>query len=148
MKIILLKDIPKIGKKNEVKDVADGYALNFVLPRKLGVKATESEVKKLMALQAQSDTEKKIQEDLLKKSLEEVSAITVTITEKVNEKGHLFVGIHADRVAKEIEKVSGICLDSHYIELEKPLKEVGEYIIPVSAMGKKGKVKVVVEAGK
>ena len=87
MKIILLKDIPKIGQKNDIKEVADGYALNFILPRGLGVKATEAEIKKM----------------------------------------------------------TGIVLDPEFIDLEKPIKEIGNYVVEISAQGKKGKVKVVIE---
>jgi large subunit ribosomal protein L9 len=145
MKIILKKDIPKIGKRNEVKDVADGYALNFVIPKGLGVKATPEAIKNLEMKKNADATEKKIQENLLKKSLEEVSSITVTIKSKVNEKGNLFEGINKEKLLKEIEKATGILLEQDYIELAKPIKEVGEFIIPVSAHGNKGKVKVVVE---
>jgi large subunit ribosomal protein L9 len=146
MKIILLKDIPKIGRKGDVKDVADGYALNFVLPQKLGVKATAGGIKKVEASKSAIESERKMQENLLSKSLENLSTITVTITEKANEKGHLFEGIRAERLAQEIQKQSGIVLDAGFIELEKPLKEVGNFIVAISAHGKKGKVKVVIEA--
>lgn len=148
MKIILLKDIPKIGRKGEVKDVADGYAINFVLPRKLGIKATPEGIKQVEANKSAIEEERKVQENLLAKSVENLSAITVTITEKANELGHLFVGIHADRLAKEIEKQTGIALDPGFIEIEKPIKEVGNFVVTVSAHNKKGKVKVVVEAEK
>src|SRR5690349_2144781 len=123
MKIILLKDVPKIGRKNDVKDVADGYALNFIIPRGLGMKATPADLKRLETTQSVKDTEKRLQEDLLKKSLDDLSAITITIKEKANDKGHLFEGIHKERLAKEIEKISHITIDPNYIELNKPLKE-------------------------
>ncbi len=145
MKVILLKDIPKIGHKNEIKDVSDGYVLNFIIPRRLGVKATEAEIKKLETLKSAGETEKKIQHELLSKSLENLSAITVSIKEKANEKGHLFEGIHKERLAEEIEKISGIVLDPEFIDLPKPIKEIGDYIVPISAQGRKGKVKVVIE---
>ncbi len=146
MKIILIKDIPKIGRKGDVKDIADGYALNFVLPKKFGIRATDAEIKKLENMKSAIESERKLQEDLLSKSLGNLAEITVTLTEKANEKGHLFEGIKAERLAQEIQKQSGIALNAGFIELEKPIKEIGDYIIPVSAHGKKGKVKVVVEA--
>ncbi len=145
MKIILLKDIPKIGRKNEVKEIADGYALNFVLPRGLGIKATPGEIAKLDKVKATEDAEKQIQDNLLKKSLEQVSAMTITIQEKTNEKGHLFEGIGRDRLVKEIEKALDIKFEPSFIELAKPLKEVGQFIVDINAHGKKGKVKVVIE---
>jgi len=148
MKVILLKDIPRIGKKNDIKEVSDGYALNFVIQRGLGVKATDAGIKKVQALTGAVMMEKKVQEELLKKSLENLSTITVTISEKTNDKGHLFAGIDEKRLAQEIEKQSGMKCDPEFIKLEKPIKEVGNFIVEVSAQGKKGKVKVVVERKK
>ena len=145
MKVILLKDIPRVGRKNEIKNISDGYALNFIIPRGLGIKATEVGIKKLEQIKSATNEEKKMQHELLTKSLENLSTITVTIQEKANEKGHLFEGIHKERLAKEIEKMTGIVLDPEFIDLPKPIKEVGEYIITISAEGKMGKVKVVVE---
>lgn len=129
-----------------MKEISDGYALNFVIPRGLGVRATESEIKKIQSQKSASDAEKKVQEELLAKSLDDLSAITVTIKEKANDKGHLFEGIHKERVVDEIKKTAGIALDPEYIELPKPLKEVGQFLVQIAAHGKKGKVKVVVEA--
>ncbi len=146
MKIILTKDIPKIGKKNEIKEVADGYALNFVIPRGLGVKATEAGIQKVQSMKGAMETEKKMQDELLTKSLSDLSAITVTISEKTNEKGHLFAGIDTTRLAKEIEATTGMAFDPDTIEIEKPIKQTGNFIVTVSVKGKKGKVKVVVEA--
>ena len=144
MKIILLKDIPKIGRRGDVKDVADGYAMNFVIPRGFGARATEAEIKKLEGAKSMAEVDKRIQENLLNKSLEEISAITMTIQEKANEKGHLFEGIGKERLVKEIEKSFGIRLEPEFIKLEKPIKELGQFIVPIETRDKKGKVKVII----
>ena len=146
MKIILLKDIPKIGKKNDIKDIADGYALNFVIPRGLGIKATPEGIRKIELMKKAMSTEEKMRGELLEKSLENLSTISITIQEKTNEKGHLFAGIDATRLSKEIEKATGMTFDPDSIDIEKPIKEVGSFIITVSAQGKKGKVKIIIES--
>ena len=145
MKVILLKDVPKIGRKNDIKDVSDGHALNFLIPRGFAVKATPLEVKKLEAQKAMHDAERQVQEELLAKSIEGLSTITVTIAEKANDKGHLFEGIHKERLAEEIKKSSRIEIKPEFIDLDKPIKEIGEFLVPIEAHGKKGKVRVIIE---
>lgn len=137
MKVILLKDVPKIGRKYDVKNVADGYAVNMLLPRGLAKVATTEAVRQIELLKAQDLTEKKIQEELLLKSLALVKDIRVVITEKANEKGHLFAGVTKERLATEVEKVSRIKLDPETIKIGKPIKEVGEHKVPIEIQGKK-----------
>ncbi|MES3004641.1 MAG: 50S ribosomal protein L9 [Patescibacteria group bacterium] len=137
MKVILLKDVPKIGRKYDVKNVADGYAVNLLLPRGLAKVATAEAVKQLEVLKAQDLTEKKIQEELLIKSMALVKDVKVVVTEKANDKGHLFAGITKERLAAEVEKVSRIKLDPESIKIAKPIKEVGEHVIAVEIQGKK-----------
>ncbi len=137
MKVILLKDVPKVGRKYDIKNVADGYAINMLLPRGLAKIATAEAVKQIEILKAQDLTEKKIQEELLVKSLALVKDIKVVIVEKANEKGHLFAGVTRDRLANEIEKISRIKLDPESIKIAKPIKEVGEHTISVEIQGKK-----------
>jgi len=137
MKIIFLKDVPKVGRKFEVKNVSDGYALNLLLPRGLAQIATPEAIKKLELLQSQDLTEKKIQGELLVKSLEIIKTLSLTITEKANEKGHLFAGITKERLAQEIEKASRIKLLPESIIIIKPIKEVGVHTISVEIQGRK-----------
>lgn len=137
MKVILLKDVPKIGRKYDVKNVADGYAVNMLLPRGLAKVATTEAVRQIELLKAQDLTEKKIQEELLLKSLALVKDIRVVITEKANEKGHLFAGVTKERLSTEVEKASRIKLDPESIKINKPIKEVGKHVIIVEIQGKK-----------
>lgn len=143
MKIILLKDVPKIGRKNEVKEVADGYATNFILPRKLGILATTANIVKVQNLKAEVEGEKKVLEDLISKNIDTLGESLISIKAKANEKGHLFAGISKEDLAKEIEKVTRISIDPEWIQIEKPIREVGKHVLNITtSTGKKGKIKV------
>ncbi len=146
MKVILLKDVRKVGKKFEVKDVADGYALNFLIPNKLVEVSTATSNKKLEALKVRDEAEKKINEDLLMKNLKSLEGITLELTEKANDKGHLFKGVHKDEIVAGLKAKGHIDITPEYIILEKPLKEVGEYDIEAQVQDKSVKFKVVIAA--
>jgi len=136
MKIILLKDVQKVGKKYDVKDVADGFALNSLIPRGLAKPATKDSIAKVEQLKANDLTSKKIQEDLLLKNLEVIRNLKIEIKEKANDKGHLFAGVTKERVFDELTKATRLTLNIDSIKLDKPLKETGEHKIAVTAMGK------------
>ena len=144
MKVILLKDIPKLGQHLDVKDVSDGYALNMLIPRGLVEAATERSLKRVEQMKKEKDAERKIQEDLLEKNLKEVGALQITLTEKANEKGHLFAQIHKEEISRAIKTQSRLDILPEFIMLEKPIKEVGNHEIEVRVGEKKAKFKVVV----
>ena len=148
MKIILLKDIVKVGKRYEVKDIADGYAVNLLIPRRLAIAATPDALRRVEVDKAKENTEKKIHLDLLIKNLNDLDGITLTVVGKANEKGHLFAGLHREDIAKELEKQTHLQINPSSINLEYPIKELGEHIIEVSEAGKIAKFKVLIEAGK
>lgn len=146
MKVILLKDIPKVGKKYDIKNVAEGYALNLLIPKGLAQIATPQAEKNLLRDKALATTEKKVQGELLLKNLEVIKTLVLNIKEKANDKGHLFAGITKERLVKEILKTSRLNLDAESLVLEKPIKEVGEHEVVVEVLGKSAKFKVSVEA--
>ncbi len=144
MKIILLKDIAKVGRKFDIKDVADGYAANMLLPRGLAMVATPASIQKVQLEKDKHDTEKKIQGDLLLKNLETIKTLTIQLAGKANEKGHLFAGITKEMILAEVAKTARLQLDPESVTLEKPIKEVGEHKITVHAAGKKADFTVTV----
>ena len=146
MKIILLKDIPKLGRKYDVKEVSDGYALNMLIPRGLAEVATKHTMKKVEILKAQVATENKIQGELLVRSLETIKDLTINLKEKANKKGHLFAGVTKEMLVSEIFKLSRLNLDIESIKLDKPIKTVGEHKVTVETMDKKVEFAVNIEA--
>ncbi|HBD24877.1 MAG: 50S ribosomal protein L9 [Candidatus Zambryskibacteria bacterium RIFOXYD1_FULL_40_13] len=146
MKIILLKDIPKVGKKYDIKNVADGYALNLLIPKGLAQIATSQSEKNIELMKSKDMVERKIQVELLLKNLEVIKTLVINLKEKANEKGHLFAGITKERLVEEIIKTARLNLDPESIILEKPIKEIGEYKVAVEVLGKRAEFAVVVEA--
>ncbi len=146
MKIILLKDVAKIGRKYEVKNVADGFALNMLIPRGMAQVATPQAIKNIETFKSQDMTEKNIQSELLLKNLEVIKDLKIVLKEKANEKGHLFAGVTKEILAEEIKKSTRLNLDPDFIKMAKPIKEVGEHQVTVEAMGKQAHFKVMIEA--
>lgn len=136
MKIILLKDIPKVGKKYDAREISDGYALNLLIPRGLAVAATPDVVKRIELEKARDEGERKMHQELLLKNLKELDGVTITMTEKANEKGHLYAAVHKPEIIPEIEKQTRLQINAEYIVLDKPIKEIGVHVIEVKAGNK------------
>ncbi len=133
MKIILLKDVAKVGKKYDIKEISDGYALNLLIPKGLAVAATADVVKRIELEKARDEGERKVHEELLIKNLKELEGATITLTEKMNDKGHLFAGINKLEIVQAIQKQTRLQIDPEYIVLDKPLKEAGVTPVQVKA---------------
>ena len=131
MKVILLSDIRGSGKKYDIKNVSDGYAMNFLLPNKLADRATAKRVKEIELMRQEMSEEKRIQNNLLEKNFDALKNVRIEMSEKANEKGSLFKGISPDILSRELKKQVHIDLPENAIMLEKPIKELGEYTVPV-----------------
>ena len=145
MKVIFLKDVPRVGKKYDIKEVNDGYALNFLFPQKLAEMATAQAMALLEKQQKEIIVEREIQEGLLIKNLEEIKGKTITIKGKANQKGSLFSAIHKKELKEELEKNHKIEIGEDFIILEKPIKEIGEFEIPIEIKHKKSSFRLIVE---
>ncbi len=145
MQVILLKDVPKFGKKNELKNVPDGYARNMLFPKKLAILATPDLIKKLENEKKAIQITKELEKNLALKHLEILQKTTVTIKAKANDIGHLFSSIHEEDIIDALFKEHHISLGKDMIILEKPIKEVGLHQIPVELYGKKSEFNVLVD---
>jgi len=144
MKVILQKDIPNLGDAGDIKDVAEGYARNYLLPRNLVIVADESSKrtadhqKKLVKVK--KDKRKKESE----KVLEKLSGVSVSVAAQVGEEGKLFGSVTSMDIAKKLRE-QGFQIDKRKIHLESPLKLEGEYEVSIKLdEGLTGKIKVVV----
>jgi len=146
MKIILLKDVPKVGKKYEIKDISDGYALNLLIPKGLAISATNEAIKRIDIEKSRDEGEKKIHQELLLKNIQELSGITIVMTEKANEKGNLFAGVHKMEIIPAIQKQTRIQIDAEHIVMDKPIKEIGMHEIVVKAGDKSIKFNLDIKA--
>jgi len=145
MKIIFLKDIPRIGKKYETKEVADGYGRHLVM-QKIAEPATTETLARIEKKMATDATLKKVHTDLLMKNLNGISGAKITLRGKANEKGHLFASIHKDEVLAELKQGAHLSMHPDYVILDRPIKEVGIYEVPVVIEKNRVTFTVVVEA--
>ena len=93
MQVIFLQDVPRVGKRHDIKEINDGYVMNFLLPRKLAEMATPKAMAELEKKKKTIAIEREVQEDLLMKNLEEIKNKAVHLKAKADEKGHLFSGM-------------------------------------------------------
>lgn len=131
MKVILLEDVKSLGKKGEIVDVSDGYARNFILPKKKGVEASAANLNTLKLKKA--NDEKIAQENLaaaqaLGAKLEQ-SAVTIKI--KAGEGGKLFGAISTKEIAAAIKEQHDLDVDKKKIVLDNPIKELGAYEVKI-----------------
>jgi large subunit ribosomal protein L9 len=145
MKVILLKDIPKIGKKYDIKDVPDGYANNFLLPKKLVEMATPKKLKEIEEINKTIQIEKQIQDDLLMKNLAQLDGLELIMKCKTSAAGHLFKAIHKEDIVEKMRKDYQIHISPDCIILDKPIKTNGDYIISVQVKDKKTSFKLIIE---
>ena len=131
MKVILLQNVEKIGKKHEVKNVTDGYARNFLFPKNLAKLATEQA---LEWLKAQKEIIEKKAEEGLKTIQEVVSTIDgqeIVIPMKIGDKGQFFESINAQKICEHLKEI-GFEVKKIQIELENPIEEIGEFPVKIN----------------
>jgi len=130
MRVILLQDVEKLGKKYDIKEVADGYARNFLIPKGLAKPATEEA---LRWLATQKEIEAKKAEEDLKKVQEIASAVDdqeIIIPVKVGEQDELFESITAQGIAEKLKEL-GFDIKKTQIALSEPIKELGEFPVKI-----------------
>ena len=131
MKVILLKDVKGTGKKNEVKEVSDGYARNFLLPKKMAIVADNTAVKELN--EKNKAAENKAQKEYeaaveLGKKMEELN---VVIYAKAGDGGRLFGSITSKDIAEQIKKQHNIEVDKRKITLDEPIRVLGSRFVDI-----------------
>ena len=131
MKIILLQDVKSLGKKDQIIEVNDGYARNFILPKKLGVEATGAN---LNNLKLQKQNEDKIAIENLEKAKEfaaQLSELTVVTKMKAGEGGRAFGSVSSKEIVEEAKKQHGVTIDKKKIVLDEPIRNFGTYEIAI-----------------
>ena len=131
MKVILLQDVKSLGKKGEIVNVNDGYARNFILPKKLGVEATG---KNLNDLKLQKNNEKKVAQenlDAAKKLAAELAEGKVELAIKVGEGGRAFGSVSSKEIAVAVKEQMNLEVDKKKIQLKEAIKSLGTHIVSV-----------------
>lgn len=129
-KIILLEDVEKLGRRGRVITVKDGFALNFIIPRGLGLRATDINLKRLDGLRKRFVVEEKERQEKAKGLLERLTGQSVTIAMKASEEGHLYGSVQGPMIADSL-KEGGFDVEPKAIKLVEPIKEIGVYNVPI-----------------
>ena len=125
MKVVLLKDVKNIGKRDEILNVSDGYARNFLFPQKLAVEATPGALKEIERKRAAQDAREAERGAEAKEKAARLAGKTITLAVKCGEKGRLYGSVTAAEVADALEQQHGIAVDKRKIELGDSIREVG-----------------------
>lgn len=145
MKVILTSDVAKLGKSGEMKVVADGYALNFLIPQKLAVPAAGGAYRAWQHDIASREEKRKREREEAEIAATRIASTTLTMGVKVGEGGKLYGSINNKDISDALAR-RGIEVDRHKVDLEEPLKTLGTYKIAVKVYpGLAPEVTVVVE---
>lgn len=131
MKVILLNDVPGTGKKNQIINVSDGFARNYLLPRKWAMEATPSSIKEI---ERRDEAERQKEEELRReaqKTADSLKGKTITVAAKAGDKGRLYGSVTVQEVAAALENQHGIAVDKRKIELKEPIRSLGGHQISV-----------------
>jgi large subunit ribosomal protein L9 len=131
MKIILLQDVKALGKKGEIKEVSDGHARNYLIPKKLGAEAS---AKNLHDLKQQQATEEKRAKEVLAAAealAEEIGQKQVVLSMKTGEGGKPFGSVSSKEIAQAYKEQGNLELDKKKIQLAEPIKSFGVHQIPI-----------------
>ncbi len=146
MKVILLKDVKGIGRAHETIETSDGYALNYLIPKKLAGSATPSAMKEAELRRKQMTDRAVLDNALLLQNIASLAEARIVIRVKANEKGHLYDAVGEPEILAAVKEQAHIDLSDDAIKLKKPIKECGTFDIPVAVADTFGKFSITIEA--
>jgi large subunit ribosomal protein L9 len=131
MKVILLQDVAKIGKRSDLVEVPDGYALNQLIPKRMAEAATKQNKKRIEKLQATAESNKEADQARFAAAQIALTEKTVQVPAEVNDKGHAFKAVSEQDIA-EAAQATGIDVEAAMLVVGVPIKEVGEHVIELT----------------
>lgn len=147
MKVILSQDVQSLGRVGDLVKVSNGYARNFLIPRRLAMMATEKRVKEFKHLQSIAEAKKKKAQVVAKKVADKLSGVTLTIKMQAGENDKLFGSVTTSDVSQHLLKL-GHNVDRRDVVIEEPIKMLGQYRVKIKiASGVESELKVNVERG-
>ncbi len=130
MKIILMEDVPALGHRGEVRDVATGYARNYLLPKNLALPATPGNLQNLEHLKRQRErVETKAREEA-QAAADRIAALELAVATRASEDGRLFGSVSAQDIVEFLER-HRVPVEKRRVLLEEPIKALGEYQVPI-----------------
>jgi len=130
MKVILLDDVAKLGRRGEVRDVSDGYARNFLIPKKLALSASAGNLKNLDHIKKQQESKAERIKDDAHGMQQRIEALTYEERRQASEEGKLFGSVTSQHIADFLDR-HGVKLERRRIQLDEPIKTLGETMVPV-----------------
>ncbi|MBI2450768.1 MAG: 50S ribosomal protein L9 [Parcubacteria group bacterium] len=130
MQVILLKDIKNLGKKYDIKKVADGYAQNFLIPQELAKPANSDAVAKIETIKKNEETKAENELKKIEILAEKIDGREIVIPAKITKDDKIYGSISKEKIAEILEK-DGIKIDSKQIKLNSPIKEIGEFSVAI-----------------
>ncbi len=144
MRVILLTDVKKVGRKGEVVNVADGYAQNVLIPKKLAAPGTPESLKRAVQAGEQKESERTNRAQALQQTIESLRGKTLTITALANDKGTLFKTLRNHDLTDAIQRQLGVSIPESALSAPE-IKKVGEYMVTISSGRIKTAVSVLVK---
>ena len=131
MKVILLQDIKNVGKKEEIINANDGYARNYLFPKKLAIEATKDNLAKLQAKKTSEANKKQAEIELNKQIAKQIEKIELQIKTKAGENEKIFGGITSKEISEELKKQYKIEIDKKKIVLKEAIKNLGKFQVEI-----------------
>ncbi len=131
MKVIFLQDVPSVAQAGDIKEVADGYGRNFLIPKKLALLASPSAVSTIEAqLKTKARNQKQIGAELVE-LVDQLEGKEVILKVRVGAKDRLYGSITSGDIAAELESTAGLAIDKRKIELAEPIRQLGSYEVAI-----------------
>jgi large subunit ribosomal protein L9 len=134
MKIILLDDVPKLGRRGEVREVADGYARNYLLPHRLALAATAGNLKNLDSIKTRQEQHAARQRSEADQMAQAIERLTFVQTRQASDEGRLFGSVGRADISTFLAQ-NGIEVEKRRIALDEPIKALGEFSVPIRLHG-------------
>lgn len=136
MKVILTRDVPKLGDMGTIQDVKNGFARNYLIPQGMAVVATSGMVKQVEQRQAAEERRIAQLEEEMRELSEQIDGLRVEIHARVGEQGRLYGSVTSGDIAEQLAVAVGHEVDRRTIEMDGPIREIGEFEIPVRLVGR------------
>ncbi|MEX0917575.1 MAG: 50S ribosomal protein L9 [Candidatus Paceibacterota bacterium] len=132
MKVIMLQDVAKVGRRFDIVEVPHGHALNKLIPQNLAAEATPENVKRVRARKEKLSEIDSAETAKLEEAIAALGGKTVQVTVEANEQGHLFQALKSDRIAAALES-EGVTITPAYIHINQPIKDVGTHTVTIGS---------------
>ena len=146
MKVILLKDVAKIGRRFEIKEVPDGYALNKLIPKNMAQFATPENIKRIETTASKQKEHRPHDASVFTEVIASLQGILIPLEVEANAEGRMFQSLKAETVAFAINTVLGTAVTAEHIQMHTPIKSLGEHQITIASGQTKGQATISIKA--